>query len=125
MAVIRGESSNISLTESEVNMRLLAVVRGMTTLETVEEINRLYSGVVTGLSSEQTKTMKQLFIDTIVMTGTPQSVEFFAKMIREGNVSQTDIGSFFMFLPRYIMTPTQKVLKILFKVVTEVETITK
>merc|ERR1719295_835611 len=125
MAVIRGETSSVTLTEAEVNMKLLTVVRGMTTLETVEEIQRLYTTLISGLNPEQTETIKQLFIDAIVMTGTPQSVEFFVKMIHEGKVSRTEIGSFFMFLPRYIMTPTQKVLKILFKVVTEVEIITK
>merc|ERR1712029_665708 len=125
MAVIRAESSSLPLTESEVNMRILTAVRGMTTLETVEEIQGLYTTLVSGLNPEQIETMKQLFIDTIVMTGTPQSIEFFAKMVREGKVSQTEISSFFMFLPRYIMTPTQKVLKGLFKLVTEVETITK
>merc|ERR1712111_206620 len=125
MTVIRGEASTIPLTESEVNGRLLTVVRGMTTLETVEEIQTLYTTLVTGLNPEQTETIKQLFVDTIVMTGTPQAVEFFVKMVREGKVSQGEISSFFMFLPRYIMTPTQKIIKILFKLVTEVEMIAK
>merc|ERR1719369_2639570 len=125
MTVIRAESSSLPLTESEVNMRILTAVRGMTTLETVEEIQGLYTTLVSGLNPEQTKTMTQIFIDTIVMTGTPQSIEFFAKMVREGKVSKTEIGSFFMFLPRYIMTPTQKIIKILFKLVTEVEMIAK
>merc|ERR1719369_92747 len=125
MTVIRAESSSLPLTESEVNMRILTAVRGMTTLETVEEIQGLYTTLVSGLNPEQTKTMTQIFIDTIVMTGTPQSIEFFAKMVREGKVSKTEIGSFFMFLSRYVMTPTQRVLKVLFKLVIETETITK
>merc|ERR1712029_731847 len=125
MTVIRGESSTIPLTESEVNGRLLTVVRGMTTLETVEEIQTLYTTLVNGLNPEETDTIKRLFVDTIVMTGTPQAVEFFVKMVREGKVSQGEISSFFMFLPRYIMTPTQKIIKILFKLVTEVEMIAK
>merc|ERR1712168_166785 len=125
MTVIRGEASTIPLTESEVNGRLLTVIRGMTTLETVEEIQTLYTTLVTGLNPEQTETIKQLFIDTIVMTGTPQAVEFFVKMVREGKVSQGEISSFFTFLPRYIMTPTQKIIKVLFKLVTEVEMIAK
>merc|ERR1719369_1889613 len=125
MTVIRGESSTIPLTDSEVNGRLLTVVRGMTTLETVEDIQTLYTTLLTGLNPEQTETIKQLFIDTIVMTGTPQAVQFFVKMVREGKVSQGEISSFFMFLPRYIMTPTQKIIKILFKLVTEVEMIAK
>jgi len=125
MMVIRDESSTLSLAESEVNMRLLTVVRGMTTLETVQEIQRLYTTLISELNPGQTETMRQLFMDTIVMTGTPQSVEFFAKMVRDGKVSQTEISSFFMFLPRYVMTPTQKVLKTLFKLATEVDSITK
>ena len=64
MAVIRGETSAVTLTEAEVNMKLLTVVRGMTTLETVEEIQRLYTALISGLNPEQTKTVKQLFIDT-------------------------------------------------------------
>ena len=123
--VIRGESSTLSLAESEVNMRLLTVARGMTTLETAQEIQRLYTTLISGLNPGQTETMQQLFMDTIVMTGTPQSVEFFAKMVRDGKVSETEISSFFMFLPRYVMTPTQKVLKTLFKLATEVDSITK
>jgi len=125
MSVIRGESTTIPLTESEVNMRLLTVVRGLTALETVEEIQGLYTALLSGLNPEQTETIKQLFLDSVVMTGTPQSVEFFVKMVREGKVSQGEISSFFMFLPRYVLTPTQKVLKVLFKLVTEVEIITK
>merc|ERR1712029_1139019 len=125
MTVIRGESSTIPLTESEVNGRLLTVVRGMTTLETVEEIQTLYTTLVNGLNPDQTETIKRLFVDTIVMTGTPQAVEFFVKMVREGKVSQGEISSFFMFLPRYVMTPTQKIIKVLFKLVTEVEMIAK
>merc|ERR1712168_1593737 len=125
MTAIRGEASTIPLTDSEVNGRLLTVIRGMTTLETVEEIQTLYTTLVSGLNPEQTETIKQLFIDTIVMTGTPQAVEFFVKMVREGKVSQGEISTFFMFLPRYIMTPTQKIIKVLFKLVAEVEMIAK
>ena len=125
MAVIRDEDSTMNLVESEVNMRLMTVARGMTTLETVEEIQRLYTFIISGLNADQSDTMKQLFMDTIIMTGTPQSVEFFARMVQDGKVSQTEINSFFMFLPRNVITPTQKLLQVLFKLVTEVETITK
>merc|ERR1712029_872086 len=74
---------------------VMTAIRGMTTLETVEEIQTLYTTLVTGLNPEQTETIKQLFVDTIVMTGTPQAVEFFVKMVREGKVSQGEISSFF------------------------------
>merc|ERR1719462_288393 len=95
----------------------------MTTLESVQEIEILYTTLVNGLNKDQSETMRQLFLDTVVMTGTPHSVEFFEKMVREGKATTHEINSFFMFLPRYIMTPTQQVLKRLFKLVTEVESI--
>merc|ERR1712131_554707 len=122
MLVVRGESTE-KLTETQVNMLLLTAVRGMTTLESVQEIEILYTTLVNGLNKDQSETMRQLFLDTVVMTGTPHSVEFFEKMVREGKATTHEINSFFMFLPRYIMTPTQQVLKRLFKLVTEVESI--
>ena len=90
-------------------MLILTAVRGMTTLESVQEIEILYTTLVNGLNKDQSETMRQLFLDTIVMTGTPHSVEFFEKMVREGKATTHEINSFFMFLPRYIMTPTQQV----------------
>merc|ERR1719385_356383 len=122
MLVVRGESTE-KLTETQVNMLLLTAVRGMTTLESVQEIEILYTTLVNSLNKDQSETMRQLFLDTVVMTGTPHSVEFFEKMVREGKATTHEINSFFMFLPRYIMTPTQQVLKRLFKLVTEVESI--
>merc|ERR1719295_1733904 len=95
--------------------------------EFVNEIAKILKNVmlvVRGESTEKlTETMRQLFLDTVVMTGTPHSVEFFEKMVREDKATTHEINSFFMFLPRYIMTPTQQVLKRLFKLVTEVESI--
>merc|ERR1711962_1400993 len=105
MLVVRGESTE-KLTETQVNMLLLTAVRGMTTLESVQEIEILYTTLVNGLNKDQSETMRQLFLDTVVMTGTPHSVEFFEKMVREGKATTHEINSFFMFLPRYIMTPT-------------------
>merc|ERR1712180_493306 len=122
MLIVRGESTE-KLTETQVNILLLTAVRGMTTLESVQEIEILYTTLVNGLNKDQSETMRQLFLDTVVMTGTPHSVEFFEKMVREGKATTHEINSFFMFLPRYIMTPTQQVLKRLFKLVTEVESI--
>merc|ERR1711962_376156 len=122
MLVVRGESTE-KLTETQVNILLLTAVRGMTTLESVQEIEILYTTLVNGLNKDQSETMRQLLLDTVVMTGTPHSVEFFEKMVREGKATTHEINSFFMFLPRYIMTPTQQVLKRLFKLVTEVESI--
>jgi len=122
MMTIRGEGHQ-SLVEAEVNQMLVTAVRGMTALETVEEIERLYTTVLTGLTGEQTQTVKQLFLDTVVMTGTPHSIEFFGKMVREGKVPRSEINAFFMFLPRYVMVPTEQVLNRLFKLVTESETI--
>ena len=123
MKTIRGESSQ-SLAETQVNQLLLTAVRGMTALESSEEIERVYTTVLSGLSAEQTLTMKQLFLDTVVMTGTPHSLEFFGKLVREGKVPRSEINAFFMFLPRYVMVPTEQVLNRLFKLVTETETIT-
>merc|ERR1712180_334330 len=136
---LRGAFDNVGvlMTESELdgllgeisgpctydNMLLLTAVRGTTTLESVQEIEILYTTLVNGLNKDQSETMRQLFLDTVVMTGTPHSVEFFEKMVREGKATTHEINSFFMFLPRYIMTPTQQVLKRLFKLVTEVESI--
>ena len=101
----------------QVNVLLLTAVRGMTTLESVQEIEILYTTLVNGLNKDQSETMRQLFLDTIVMTGTPHSVEFFEKMVREGKATTYEINSFFMFLPRYIMTPTQQVASKVFRLV--------
>merc|ERR1711962_115766 len=118
LLIIRGEK-NIEVNH-EVNQMLLTAVRGMTALESVEEIERLYTTVLSGLSGEQTLTMKQLFLDTVVMTGTPHSLEFFERLVRQGKVPQSEITAFFMFLPRYVVLPTEQVLNRLFKLVTEV-----
>merc|ERR1711962_443119 len=123
LLIIRGEK-NIEVNH-EVNQMLLTAVRGMTALESVEEIERLYTTVLSGLSGEQTLTMKQLFLDTVVMIGTPHSLEFFERLVRQGKVPQSEITAFFMFLPRYVVLPTEQVLNRLFKLVTEVETITR
>jgi len=121
MLVIRGESG--SLTESQVNIMLLSAVRGMTVLETADEIHQVYTGLIEGCPVEKAETLKQLFLDTVVMTGTPQAIEFVDRMVRHNMISRTEINSLFMWLPRYILTPTSVVLERLFKLVTEVETV--
>jgi len=121
MLVIRGESG--SLTESQVNIMLLSAVRGMTVLETADEINQVYTALIAGCPVEKAETLKQLFFDTVVMTGTPQAIEFVDRMVRHNLISRTEINSLFMWLPRYILTPTQEVLERLFKLVTEVEAV--
>merc|ERR1712142_974789 len=73
MVVVRGESG--SLSESQVNMMLLSAARGMTALETVEEINQVYTALLAGCPVEKAETLKQLFLDTVVMTGLTQLVE--------------------------------------------------
>jgi len=122
MVVVRGESG--SLSESQINMMLLSAARGMTALETVEEINQVYTALLAGCPVEKAETLKQLFLDTVVMTGTPQAFEFVETLIRHNLIPRSEINSFFMWMPRYVMTPTQKVLERLFKLVTEVETVT-
>jgi len=121
MLIIRGESG--SLTDSQINVMLLSAVRGMTALETADEINQVYTGLIEGYPVEKVETLTQLFLDTVVMTGTPQAIEFVDRMIRHNLISRTEINSLFMWLPRYVLTPTHEVLERLFKLVTEVETV--
>jgi len=122
MTVIRGESGSVS--DSQINMMLLSAVRGMTALENVEEIKQVYTTLIEGCPVEKAETLKQLFLDTVVMTGTPQAFEFVETLIRQNMISRTEINSFFMWMPRYVMTPTEQVLERLFKLVTEVEAVT-
>lgn len=99
------------ISDSHINMKLLGVSRGFTMLKSVPAFKEIFSQI----SGDET--MKNLFFDTVTMSGTPAAVEFMKEVILSGNTNSIQTGQFFMWIPHHLVLPTEGVLKNVFEIV--------
>jgi len=127
-------SSSNSYTEKHINMKILSIARGFGILNDKHAIKSIYDELLSSVesesqsysysgqsaeSTEQKKhTIKNIIFDTVLMSGTPQSIYFLKDMIKSGEMTKLQIASMFFSLPRYVITPTEELLESLFHLVT-------
>ena len=112
------QSTNIH--EKQIPMKVLSASRGLSMLKTKEQIQNVYSELKSEFqgSEQDLVSMKNIFYDTILMSGTPQSIHFLKDIILSEEMNKIQISNIFIWMPHYIMIPNQEVLKELFELVT-------
>merc|ERR1719288_333591 len=78
---------------------------------------RVYENVVGSVSGEEKDLAKNILVDTIVMSGTPEAIKFFKDLVERRELRNSQISAIFFALPRTIVTPTSYLLEELFKLI--------
>jgi hypothetical protein len=112
--IVNSEKAGTSEEEnkSNINMKLVSVVRGLSMLDKPQHFEELWTQLEQSCSTEPKKTvMKNYFIDTVGMVGTPPSIEYIIKLIEEDKMTPYQIAHYFTWMPHYVIYPTMPVLE--------------
>jgi len=111
---------SIDVHEKQIPMKVLSASRGLSMLKTKEEIRNVYTELKSEFhgSEQDLVSMKNIFYDSVLMSGTPQSIHFLKEIILSEEMSKIQISNIFIWMPHYIIIPNQEVLRELFELVT-------
>ena len=109
----------VDVHEKQVPMKALSIARGLSLLKNKEQLHSLYSELKSEFqgSEQDVESVKNIFFDTVLMSGTPQSMKFLKDLILSKEMTRVQVSNIFIWMPHYIMTPNQEVLKELFELV--------
>lgn len=106
------------LPETQITLKALGLAKGFRALET-QDMEKLYNELKAQYRSEEKiNVFKNIFLDTSIMSGTPESVKFVKKMILEGQATVTQAESILLSWSRNIVTPNARVLEEIYDLVT-------
>merc|ERR1711899_560929 len=80
-------------------------------------LRKVYENVVRSVSGEEKDVAKNILVDTVVMSGTPEAIKFFKDLVERGELRNSQISAIFFALPRTIVTPTSYLLEELFELI--------
>eukprot|EP00094_Tigriopus_californicus_P013707 TCALIF_13264-PA protein Name:"Similar to Vg Vitellogenin (Apis mellifera)" AED:0.01 eAED:0.01 QI:81/1/0.6/1/1/0.8/5/0/1798 len=110
--------SHENIAEKQITMNALNVARGFSLL-TKKDVETVYDQMKSEMSSEHKKqTLRNVFFDTLIMSGTEYSVIIVKKYILSGEITPVQSASILLSLPHYLITPTHKVMEELYELVT-------
>merc|ERR1719384_235223 len=78
---------------------------------------KVYENVIRSASGEEKDLAKNILVDTIVMSGTPEAIKFFKELVERRDLRSSQIAAIFFALPRTIVTPTSYLLEELFELI--------
>merc|ERR1719486_861156 len=104
-----------TLPESEMSWKVLILSNTFKMFDRTM-LQRVYESVISSCSSEK-DLARNILVDTMVMSGTPEAVKFFKHLFESGELRSSQISSIFFALPRTIVTPTSYLLEELFELV--------
>merc|ERR1712038_1347027 len=104
-----------TLPESEMSWKVLILSNTFKMFDRIM-LQRVYETVMSSCSNEK-DLARNILVDTIVMSGTPEAVKFFKHLAERGELRSSQISSIFFALPRTIVTPTSYLLEKLFELV--------
>lgn len=107
-----------NLAEKQVAMKLLSVARGLGMLKK-SDIESMYQQLKAEFSSDEAHktTAKNLFYDSVMMSGTPEAIRFLKEQMERNEMSKLELFSLFYWLPHNLMLPTQEVLEEVYQLV--------
>jgi len=110
---------SVDLHEKQVTMKVLSAARGLSLLHAKEDFRSIFAELKSEFqgSEQDLASVKNIFFDTLLMTGTPQSVQFLKELILSDEMNKVQISNIFIWMPQYIMVPNQDLLKELFELV--------
>ena len=121
--IIKSEKSRVTedANKPNINLKLLSAARGFSMYARPQEIKQLWDEVGRLNSPSDNKAvMKNFFIDTVGMAGTPASIEFIADLIEGDELTHGQIFNFLMWMPHNIIYPTTQLLeKLYYTVISE------
>ena len=102
----------------EITMKALNLARALYLFEQ-EELNQVYNQLKSKYQSQpqQMTTMKNVFFDTVIMAGSQNCVLFLKQKVQSQQVETQQLMNFFVFMPHYIITPTELVLENIFDLI--------
>jgi hypothetical protein len=104
------------LPEKEISFKVLALSKAFKHFD-MTMLHRIYENLVRSEQGEKTEVIKNILVDTIIMSGTPDAVRFFKHLVERNELPTTQIAAIFFNLPRSIMTPTRYLLEELYELV--------
>merc|ERR1719486_246164 len=104
-----------TLPESEMSWKVLILSNTFKMFDRTM-LQRVYESVISSCSSEK-DLARNILVDTMGMSGTPEAVKFFKHLFESGELRSSQISSIFFALPRTIVTPTSYLLEELFELV--------
>ena len=121
--VTRELAESVDVHEKQVTMKVFSAARGIGLLpadRVIEELNKFYSELKSEFerSEEDLASMKNIFFDTVLMSGNPESMKFLKEMILKDEMNKGQITNVFYWMPQYFVTPTKELLNELFELVT-------
>merc|ERR1712061_492692 len=80
-------------------------------------LRRVYENVISSINGEEKDLAKNILVDTMVMSGTPEAIKFFKDLVERRELRNSQISAIFFALPRTIVTPTSYLLEELFELI--------
>ena len=115
--VIEHDLANPTLVpESEMSWKVLTLSNAFKMFDRTM-LRRVYENVVRSASGEEKDVAKNILVDTIVMSGTPEAIKFFKDLVERGELRNSQISAIFFAMPRSIITPTPHLLEELFELI--------
>merc|ERR1712223_1049547 len=102
--------------ESEMSWKLLTLSNTFKMFDRTM-LRRVYENVVRSVSGEEKDVAKNILVDTVVMSGTPEAIKFFKDLVERGELRDSQISDIFFAMPRSIVTPTPHLLEELFELI--------
>lgn len=118
--IIRELTQGSEMKNKQITSKVVAVSRGFLLLKSKEEIETIFEELKRefGSNEEDLVSMKNVFFDTLLMSGSPQSIFYIKDKIVSGELTKVQMSNFFIWMPTYIRLPTEELLTSLYELVT-------
>merc|ERR1712061_652085 len=80
-------------------------------------LRRVYENVISSINGEEKDLAKNILVDTMAMSGTPEAIKFFKDLVERRELRNSQISAIFFALPRTIVTPPSYLLEELFELI--------
>jgi len=122
--ILNGLLDGADLKEQHVSSKALAVSRGFSMLKSKEEILSIYNELKMKYSSDEKNlvTMRNIFLDTLLSSGTPQGIFTLIELIEKEEFSESQVHTFWTNLSTFVRIPSKEVLEALYTLATSDKT---
>ena len=118
--IVRELTGGVDTKDKQITSKIMAASRGFLLLKSKDEIAAVYNELKNEFSSnpEDLASMRNIFFDTLLMSGCPRCILFIKESIVSGELSHVQISNFFIWMPNYVKMPTADVLNSLYELIT-------
>ena len=117
--IVRELTQGVDTKDKQITSLVMAVSRGFQMLKSKDEISTVYNELKHEFSStpEDLASLKNVFFDTLLMSGCPKCITFIKESILSGELSPVQISNFFIWLPNFVKLPTEELLNSIYELV--------